>query len=402
MTAPGPSRRLLAGGVCLALLLTVSALIAPLMSSYAMNGQPTRPAQETLMSGPGPGSAASTELTTIYNARGDLQAAFPNALTNSSSFSALVSWAGGVVSGQWADPSYAALAPYGYWYDLMATYNNRPDLQSAFPDAYSNASDYHQLVSWAGGVVAGEWSDASYSTLAPFGYWYALMATYNSRSDLSGAFPHAYSNGTIFQQLVSWAGAVVSKQWADPAYSTLAPFGYWYDLMSIYNGRSDLQTAFPAAYSSFSSYTGLVDWAGKVVTGVFSDPSFVTLSSYGYYYDALSVYSGRSDLQSNFPYVYTNWGQQQGLMAWAGEVVTGVLLLDPSQPALQPYGYWYALVGWVYQQRSDLQSAYPLAFTDQASYQNLLDWADGVVTLVYLDPAYLTLLPFAPAYEALG
>jgi hypothetical protein len=59
---------------------------------------------------------------------------------------------------------------------------------------------------------------------------------------------------------------LVAGDWTDGAYSSLAPFGYWYELMATYNDRADLQAAFPDAYTDFAQYTGLVNWAGAVVT----------------------------------------------------------------------------------------------------------------------------------------
>jgi hypothetical protein len=341
-------------------------------------------------------------LMSVYNSRADLQGAYPDAYTNSTSFAGLVSWANGVVSGSWPDGAFVSLAPFGYWYALMAVYNERSDLQTAYPDAYSNLANFTELASWASAVVSGEWVDGSYATLAPYGYWYDLMATYNTRSDLQTAFPFAYTNLARFDGLVDWAGGVVTRQWADGAYSSLAEYGYWFALMGTYNQRSDLQASYPDAYTNFGHYTKLMDWAGQVVTGTINDPSFLPLSNFGYYYDLFSVYDGRTNLLTAFPDAYTNWGAQEALVGWAGEVVDGTILLDPSQPALQPYGYWFVLVGGVYNQRSDLQASYPLAVTDYASYEALLQWADNVVTLQLLDPDYLLLLPFAATYEVLG
>jgi hypothetical protein len=341
-------------------------------------------------------------LMSVYNSRSDLQSAYPNAYTNSTSFGGLVSWANGVVSGAWPDGAFSTLAPFGYWYALMAVYNERSDLQSSYPGAYSHLDSFSGLVSWASAVVSGAWVDHSYANLAPFGYWYDLMSTYNARSDLKGAYPSAYTNFLQFEALVSWAGGVVTRQWSDGAYSSLAGYGYWFALMGTYNQRNDLQTSYPDAYTNFGHYAKLVDWAGQVVTGTVSDPAFLALSNFGYYYDMFNIYDGRNDLLTAFPDAYTNWGAQEALVGWAGEVMDGTILLDPSQPSLQPYGYWFVLVGGVYDQRSDLQTSYPLAVTDDASYQALLQWADEVVTLALLDPAYLTLLPFAITYEALG
>jgi hypothetical protein len=397
-------------------------------------------------------------LMAAYDARPDLQSAFPNALTDFSSYTSLVSWAGGVVSGASSDGAYAALAPYGYWYALMTTYNERPDLQFAYPAVYTNLSNFTQLVVWANGVVAGDWADGAYASLASFGPWYAVMASYSERPDLQTAFPDAFTNQTNFTELVGWAYDVVTGISADAAYPSLAPFGYWYALMSWYDDRSDLQSAFPVAFTDFGSYTGLVawaagvvsgaspdgaesalqpfgyyysvmavynyradlqavfpdaytnfadytqlvQWAGSVVTGVFTDGADAILSPYGYFYDLMNIYDARIDLLDAFPNAFTNWGSGEALFEWAGEVVNESVS-DASQATLEPFGYWYILFGWVYEQRPDLQTEFPLGLTIGASNQGLLGWADSVVTTDSPpDPAYTTLLPFASEYTTLA
>jgi hypothetical protein len=393
-------------------------------------------------------------LNSVYDARPDLQAAFPNASASVVNYTPLVDWAAAVVSQQWADPAYSMLAPYGYWYILMETYNVRPDLQTAFPDAYTDFGEYTQLVDWAADVVQGAFSDGSYftlasygywyvlmatynqrsdlqaafsqpytsdtdfaglvdwaatvvsgdvttdsaySALAPYGYWYSLMATYNERPDLQAAFPAATSNFTTFTELVSWASDVVTGQWTDSAYDLLAPFGYWYALMATYNDRSDLQITFPDAYANLGSYSELVQWAGAVVTDAYPDGASSTLSPFGYYYDLFTVYDGRVDLLAAFPDAFTNWESQVALESWAGAVVNGTFA-DSSQTTLAAFGYWYVLYGWVYDQRSDIQAAFPLALTEQGSSQGLLNWADDVATGSFPDPAESTLAPYSSFY----
>ena len=346
------------------------------------------------------GGNAIAELYSVYNARPDLQTAFPDAYTSSTNFDALVSWAGRAVGGA-PDSSYSMLAPYGYWYALMETYNERPDLQAAFPGAYASPTSYDSLIDWAGNLARGLYSDGAYSTLAPFGYWYVLMETYNLRSDLQSAFPDAYTSSAEFDGLVTWAGGVVTQLWTDGAYTAMVPYGYWYALMRTYNERPDLEAAFPNAYTEFTSYTDLVDWAGGVVTQVWVDGAYSELAPFGYYYDLMNVYEGRVDLQSAFPCAFTDWISEQALVTWAGMVVSGVVT-DGANATLQPYGYWYALMGMVYNQRPDLQAAFPLAWTDEGSYQGLLAWAKDVVENVFPDGAYSVLLPYAAYYEANG
>jgi hypothetical protein len=343
----------------------------------------------------------SIELTTllnVYNNRPDLQAAFPQAATGN--YANLVNWAYDVSTRQGPDSNYSTLAPYAYWYTLMYTYNQRPDLQSAFPNAYYTMSSYTSLINWAGGIVTNQWVDGSYSTLAPFGYWYALMYTYNQRSDLQTAFPNVYASQTSYQSLINWAGGVTTQQWADGSYNTLAPFGYYYALMMEYNIRPDVQSAFPDAYSSWSSYTSLINWAAGIVTNQWADGSYSTLAPYGYYYTLMMEYNMRPDVQSAFPKAYTSQSQYQSLINWAGGIVTDQWA-DGSYSTLNTYGYYYDLM-MEYNMRPDVQSAFPNAYTSQTQYQNLINWADQVVTQVYNDGAYNNLSYYASYYEKLA
>jgi len=207
-----------------------------------------------------------TALLNVYNSRADLQTAFPEAATGT--YTNLVNWAYGVVSQQWVDGSYDALAPYAYWYALMNTYDTSPDLQVAFPNAYYSTTSYRGLINWAGGVVTQKWTDGRYNILNTYGYWYDLMSTYNARSDLQSEFSNVYSNSTTanYLSLINWAGGVVLQKWVDGSYTSLQPFGYWYGLMMVYNTSPDLQSAFPNAYASQSAYQSLINWAGGVVT----------------------------------------------------------------------------------------------------------------------------------------
>ena len=112
--------------------------------------------------------------------------------------------------------------------------------------------------------------------------------------DLQTAFPNAYTNSAEFQDLTNWAGMVVTQQpryctlpsprnFCDGAYQFLNLYGYWHDLMWIYNGRSDLQTAFPNAYTSPSSFQSLVNWADAVVSNIPSYGQDTAHADLGYY-----------------------------------------------------------------------------------------------------------------------
>ena len=512
MAAAGWSRHRLLGVVLLSLLLGATAVTVPAATAFSRSAPSDASSGAVVATTSYVGGPPVTELLAVYNSRADLQSAFPNAATNVTNFSKLINWADGVVTDQWSDGSYSLLAPFGYYYILMSTYNSRADLQAAYPSAYTTSSHYDSLVSWAGGVISGASPDGAYSSLASFGYWYALMSIYNSRSDLKSIYPHAYTNMTSFSGLVEWAGWLVSSTSTDSAYESLAAFGYYYALMSTYSVRSDLQSAYPNAFTTFPSYTGLVSWADGVVTGQWNDGSYATLAPFGYYYALLGTYNnrpdlqaaypdaytvfahhegltvwasgvvtgashdgayttlrpfgyryavmgvyysrpdlqaafpyaftdfasytnlinwaawvsdtgadgsyvvlspfgyyynmmwvwdGRLDLQTTYPNAFTDWADLQGLALWAGEVVNGTII-DPSQPTLQPYGYWFVLFGLVYEQRLDLQATYPVAWTNGATFQDLYVWADEVVTLQIIDPAYTTLLPYAGTYIYLG
>ncbi|MGA8711214.1 MAG: YncE family protein [Thermoplasmata archaeon] len=227
---------------------------------------------------------------------------------------------------------------------LYAVYDDRPDLQAAYPAAFINFTNFTGLVNWAGGVVTHAFSDTNYSDLSPFGYWYALLMTYNSRSDLQAAFTEPYGNLTNYTQLVNWAGGVVTGEWVDSANATLSPFGYYYDLMNVYDGRTDLQAAFPQAFTNLTNFTLLVNWAGWVVNDSFFDSDMAKLTPFGYYYALLKVYDGRSDLQAAFPFAFTDGASYAGLLAWADAVVRGTIT-DSAKTTLLLFAASYEALG---------------------------------------------------------
>ncbi len=283
------------------------------------------------------------ELLSLYESRPDLQIAFPNADNGSiSSLAGLVSWASQVASGQFSDSASPTLsAPgLGYYYALMGVYNSRADLQAAFPNAYTDPSSYSALTVWAGEVVTGQILDSANATLAPWGYAYVLYMIYAERPDLQAAFPNAFSTTNGENAITDWAGEVVTGQFTDSANATLQQYGYWYALMYVYNGRLDLQAAFPDAYTNESNFTALVTWAGEVVTQSFFDSSYTTLKPFGYYYDLMMVYNGRPDLQAAFPFAYQNWSSYTDLIAWAAGVVSGTYP-DSASADLGLYASYY-------------------------------------------------------------
>src|SRR5208282_1273742 len=273
-------------------------------------------------------------------------------------FAGTYAYSVGPVPGYFASPTYGGVTvpdshqpinitftseftPWSPVETLYSVYNDRADLQAAIPDAFTNFTNYTELVHWGAWMMAeGSTADSAYATLAPFGYWYVLMGTYSYRADLVTAFPQAYSNLTNFTELVHWAAWVTAAgSLADSAYVYLHPLGigYWYVMMATYTDRADLLAAFPDAYSNFASYTALVSWAGAVVNGTYTDSANATLQPYGYYYALVGlVYEHRADLKSSYPSVLTNYASYTGLLGWAKEVVTGAIT-DKAKSTLLPY-----------------------------------------------------------------
>ncbi len=282
---------------------------------------------------------------------------------------------------------------------VLGLYATNTTLQSEFPGANATIAGLAGLVSWAASVVQGSVPPTNFSSLAPYGPWYVLMSVYNQRPDLEAAFPQAYGNPTNFSELVDWAGEVVNNTFPDSDASVLAPFGPWYVLMLTYDQRPDLQAAFPQAYTNYTNFTDLEVWAGEVVNGSFPDSSEAALAPFGYAYILEYLYESRPDLQAAFPDALTNETSYLALVAWAGGVANGTIT-DSDAVTLAPYAYWYVLFGWVYEDRADLIAAFPDAFTNGTSYAALFSWAVGVVLGYWSDSAYYTLLPFAMNYES--
>lgn len=294
-------------------------------------------------------------LLSIYAVRPDLQAAYPNATENLTSLARLVTWASEVVRGEFLDFAYAELAApeVGYYLVLLGIYNSRSDLQVGFPNAYTNVTSYGRLLWWADKVTADEqFVDSAYTTLLPWAFAYDLFGLYENRSDLQTAFPNALTNATEETQLVNWAGGVVDSAIADSSDWDLLPNSYWYVLMYVYDGRSDLQAAYPNAWGNATSYTRLVNWAGGVVTDQYIDADNTTLNTTGYtgyIYDLLMVYDGRADLQAAYPNAYSNSTSYANLLAWAEKVVEKVDN-DSAYTVLQDFAPYYEIgtpFGWL-------------------------------------------------------
>ncbi len=283
---------------------------------------------------------------------------------------------------------------------LLAWYGTSPALEALLPEADSNFTNFTELVEWAWSVVSGTTASPAYPTLAPYGYWYALMGLYWSRPDLQASYPNVLEDPAEFAILVNWAGEVLNNTFADSSAAALRPYGAWYELLWTYDGRTDLQYYFPDAFDNETNFTGLVDWAGWVVTDGFSDSAASTLAPFGAFYDLELVYDSRTDLQLAFPDAFGNETSYAALLDWAGQV--GISAFSDSDSAmLAPFDYWYVLYE-VYAHRADLQAVYPDVLTDPTSLAGLYAWADGVVTGSFTDSSYETLLPYASYYESLG
>ncbi len=233
------------------------------------------------------GGAAIPNLYGVYLSDSALQTAYPNVQTSMASFESLVNWAGSVVRGGTSDPNNVTLVPYGYWYDLMSVYDQRGDLQYAFVNAFTVQANYTALLSWAGQVVTNVYPDGDSGLLASYGYYYDLAYVYNSRGDLQAAFPNALTTPSEWNALLIWAGEVATNAFTDSSASTLAPYNYYYVLAFVYNSRGDLQAAYPNALTSGASWAELVTWAQNVVNHKFPDSSYATLLPYAAEYNAL-------------------------------------------------------------------------------------------------------------------
>ncbi len=233
------------------------------------------------------GGGAIVTLYTVYNARPDLQTDFPDASSNMASFEGLVNWAGSVVRGGTSDAANQTLFPYGYWYDVMSVYDQRGDLQYAFPNAFTVQANYSALLTWSGQVVTHVYTDSAATLLAEFGYYYDLAYVYNSRADLQAAFPNALTTPSEWNTLLIWAGEVATNAFTDSSASTLASYNYYYVLAFVYNSRGDLQSAFPNALTNGASWASLIAWAQNVVNHKFPDSSYATLLPYAAEYNAL-------------------------------------------------------------------------------------------------------------------
>jgi hypothetical protein len=191
-----------------------------------------------------------------------------------------------------------------------------------------------------------------------------LLSVYNSRSDLKSAYPGVTNDWATQKSLVHWAAA-----WgigADSAERWLGQYGHLYVLADVYNSRLDLQSVYPEVANGVLD--NLVSWAAKY--GVTTDSARSYLGWYGHLYVLLDAYGKRSDLQSAYPQV-ANTGDLAGLINWATRCGVST---DGARSSLGSYDHLYALLS-VYYSRSDLMNVYPGAVGSPLTFQRLVDWA---------------------------
>lgn len=286
-----------------------------------------------------------SDLMIIFHQRPDLKSAFGEAIDGN--LRGLLSWASYAGTSEY--PSI--LKEYGHLYDLMKIYDERSDLRTAYPEA-NNAVNTAHLYEWAENYGVTEYKQS----LAKYDHIYNLVTVYYSRPDLQSAYTEA-SNGNNLSGLLRWAGEYGTSEHKEK----LGKYDHIYDLMRIYQGRSDLQSAFPEAANG-NDLTNLLVWASN--NGKNEDSR---LSSRAYIYDLINVYQSRLDLQSAFPEA-SNAENLSNLLAWAGAYGASE---HPS--VLGSYDAIYDLMR-VYNDRPDLQSAFPEAANGN-NLANLYCWA---------------------------
>ncbi len=202
------------------------------------------------------------DLLGIYYARPDLQAAYPEAA--SGDMAGLIGWAWQYGTVDYPnDPNgpHAVLGPHAHTYALMHIWNQRPDLQAAYPEAASG--DMAGLIGWAwqyGTVDYPNDPNGPHAVLGPHAHTYALITIYDVRPDLRTAYPEAVAGDRA--ALTVWA-----RDWGisdypnDPngPHAVLGPHAHTYALITIYDVRPDLRTAYPEAVAG--DHAGLSKWA---------------------------------------------------------------------------------------------------------------------------------------------
>ncbi len=308
-------------------------------------------------------SKAISDLLSIYHARPDLQAAYPEA-GSGDDMTRLLRWAWqyGIVDYP-ADPNgpHAVLGPHAHTYALLSIYDARPDLQAAYPEVV--AGDRDALTVWARDWGINDYPDdpvGPAAVLGPHAHTYALLSIYDARPDLQAAYPEVVAGDR--DALTVWARDWGINDYPDdpvgPA-AVLGPHAHTYALLSIYDARPDLQAAYPEVVAG--DRDALTVWARDWGINDYPDdpvgPAAV-LGPHAHTYALLSIYDARPDLQAAYPEVVA--GDRDALTVWARDWGINDYPDDPVGPAavLGPHAHTYALLS-IYDARPDLQAAYP-------------------------------------------
>jgi len=196
-----------------------------------------------------PDRSYNNDLLSVYDARPDLQAAFPE--VESGNLTNLYGWA-------WLfgiNESQALLGQHEAMYSLLWIYHAfRPDLQTAFPEAAFGA-DLTGLLEWASLSGITEHANILADDEAVFNMLWIIQ---NFRPDLESAFPEAL-NGNDLSNIWEWGALFGINEHAN----ILADDEGIIDIMWVYEEfRSDLQAAFPEANNA-GTLDGLFNWAAN-------------------------------------------------------------------------------------------------------------------------------------------
>ena len=341
-------------------------------------------------------AGAISDLLRIYHARPDLQAAYPEA--GSGDMTGLVRWAWQYGTTDYpADPNgpHAVLGPHAHTYALLSIYDARADLQAAYPEAGSG--DMTGLVRWAWQYGTTDYPadpNGPHAVLGPHAHTYALLSIYDARADLQAAYPEAGSGDMT--GLVRWAWQYGTTDYpADPngPHAVLGPHAHTYALLSIYDARADLQAAYPEVVAG--DHAALTVWARDWgINDYPADPNgpHAVLGPHAHTYALLSIYDARPDLQAAYPEVVA--GDHAALTVWARDWGINDYPADPNGPhaVLGPHAHTYALLS-IYDARPDLQAAYPEVVAGDLA--GLIKWTRDRGVTDYP----LILGPYAHAYS---
>jgi hypothetical protein len=227
--------------------------------------------KDTSFVGPILSTAAMNVLLGVYESRPDLKNAYPSVTTEWSTQNALIRWA--ATYGIRTDSAQPQLGRYGYLYVLADVYNDRSDLQVAYPEVMNG--NLRNIISWA--AKYGITIDSARQRLGNYGHVYVLLNIYGNRIDLRAAYPQV-ENGDL-TGIIDWAVRYGIS--TDSAKSTLEVYAPQLVLLWVYNLRHDLQQVMPAAFS-YPMFQSLINWAAQY--GVTIDSAKTTLQPYATWY----------------------------------------------------------------------------------------------------------------------